>query len=107
MSRFGLWCIVLLTSSSFVYSSVELNTARIAYYNQRDFERAKTACLNGIKKGEINYELQGILGGCEIGLGNWQDAAEALIQAFAIDSIKTFDWLDKKGGGKQYFYQTF
>ena len=26
-------------------ASVELNTARIAYYNLRDFERAKNACL--------------------------------------------------------------
>lgn len=106
MSRFCFSCILILIKLSFVYSSVELNTARIAYYNERDYERAKVACLNGIKKGEINFELQGILGGCEIGLGNWKKAANALVQAFSIDSLKTHEWM-KKRGGESYYYQGF
>lgn len=104
MSRF--FFSFLLITLSFVYSSVELNTARIAYYNQRDYERAKTACLKGIKKGEINYELQGILGGSEIGLGNWKEAAHALVEAFIIDSLKTHEWMRKRGG-EGYYYQGF
>ena len=106
MSRFYFSCILVFVALSLVYSSVELNTARIAYYNQRDYERARTACLKGIKKGEINYELQGILGGCEIGLGNWEKAAQALAKAFIIDSLKTHDWM-KKRGGESYYYQGF
>lgn len=106
MNKFRFSYILIFTTLSFVYASVELNTARIAYYNERDFERAKTACQKGIEKGEINFELYGILGGCEIGLGHWQDAADALVKAFNIDSLKTHDWMRKKGG-ESYYYQGF
>jgi tetratricopeptide (TPR) repeat protein len=87
--------------------SPELNTARIAYYNNRDYERAKKACLKGIKEGQKNFELYAILAGCEISSGNWQDASAALINAFEVDSSKTFKWMDEKGGGEQNFYQAF
>jgi len=106
MSKFCFSCILVLITLSFVHSSVELNTARIAYYNERDYERAKAACLKGIKKGEVNFELHGILGGCEIGLGHWKNAALALAKAFSIDSLKTHDWIHKKGG-ESYYYQGF
>jgi len=89
------------------HAFVYLNTARIAFYNERDFERAKKACLDGIKQGKEHYELYAILGGSEIGLGNWQNASDALIKAFAIDSLKTIEWMSEKGGGVQYYYQTF
>lgn len=89
--------------NAFVY----LNTARIAFYNERDFERAKKACLDGIAAGKEHYELYAILGGSEIGLGNWQNASDALIKAFALDSLKTIEWMGEKGGGEQYYYQTF
>ena len=68
------------------YASVYLNTARIAYYNQGDFERAKKACVQGIEKGERNFELYAILSGCEIGLANWKAASAALVDAFSVDS---------------------
>ncbi|MGB3340309.1 MAG: tetratricopeptide repeat protein [bacterium] len=106
MSKFCFSCILILITLNFVHSSVELNTARIAYYNERDYERAKAACLKGIEKGEVNFELHGILGGCEIGLGHWKDAALALAKAFSIDSLKTHDWIHKKGG-ESYYYQGF
>ena len=86
--------------------SVNLNTARIAYYNEKDYPRAKKACLEGIKT-ENNYELYAILSGSEIGLGNWQEGAAALIKAIAIDSVKTWDWIGEKGGGNKYFGQAF
>ena len=89
------------------HAFVYLNTARIAFYNERNFERAKKACLDGIAQGQEHYELYAILGGSEIGLGNWQNASDALIKAFAIDSLKTIEWMSEKGGGVQYYYQTF
>ena len=88
-------------------ASVELNTARIAYYNLRDFERAKNACLQGIKKGQRHWELYAILGGCELDAGKWQAAADALVQALKIDSTDTFAWVSNRGGGTQYFFQAF
>ncbi len=106
MSRFRFSYVFFFAALSFVYASVELNTARIAYYNERDFERARTACLKGIEKGEVNFELYGILGGCEIGLGHWKDAALALAKAFSIDSVKTREWMQRKGG-ESYYYQGF
>ena len=81
--------LILIVLCQLGYASVFLNTARIAYYNERDFERAKKACLEGIEKGELNFELHAILGGRGIGYGNWKDASNALIRAFAIDSSKT------------------
>jgi len=99
--------LILIVLCQLGYASVFLNTARIAFYNERDFERAKKACLGGIEKGEVNFELHAILGGCEIGLGNWQKASNALIKAFTIDSLKTINWLSKKGGGDQYYFQGF
>jgi len=89
------------------YASMYLNTARIAYYTQNDFERAKKACLQGIAKGERNFELYAILSGSEIGLANWKEASTALVNAFAVDSSQTIDWIMDKGGGGKYFYQAF
>ena len=106
MSKFCFFCILILTTLSFVYSSVELNTARISYYNECDYYRAKTACLKSIENGEVNFEIYGILGGCEIGLGNWKNAGLALAKAFSIDSLKTQEWMRKKGG-VNYYYQGF
>ncbi len=99
--------LILIVLCQLGYASVFLNTARIAYYNERDFERAKKACLEGIEKGELNFELHAILGGCEIGFGNWKDASNALIRAFAIDSLKTIKWIGDRGGGEQYYFQAF
>lgn len=100
-------CFIILSYLSLGYASVYLNTARIAYFNEKDYERAKKACLEGIKKGKDHFELYAILGGCEIGLGNWRDAADALKKAFTKDTSKTLDWMSGKGGGEQYYYQAF
>ena len=89
------------------HAFVYLNTARIAFYNERDYERAKKACLDGITAGKENYELYAILGGSEIGLGSWQNGSDALIKAFALDSLKTIEWMSEKGGGEQYYYNAF
>jgi tetratricopeptide (TPR) repeat protein len=99
--------VVVLCCFSFAFSFVHLNTARIAYFQENDFERAKRACVAGIDAGEENFELYAILSGSEIGLGNWFDASEALIRALDLDSTETLDWVAEKGGGVQYFYQAF
>ncbi len=99
-----LWVILL---SHLAYASMYLNTARIAYYNQKDYERAKKACLQGIEKGERHFELYAILSGCEIGLANWEASSAALKNAFTVDSSKTMEWIMGKGGGEKYFYQAF
>lgn len=88
-------------------AAVYLTTARIAYFNEKDYKRAKKACLEGIEKEPNNFELYTILGGCEIGLGNWQDGANALINALTIDSTKTVNWISKRPEGENYYYQTF
>ncbi|MGB3479163.1 MAG: tetratricopeptide repeat protein [bacterium] len=106
MNKSRILTILILVSLSFIYASVELNTARICYYNEQNYARAKAACLKGIEKGEINFELYTILGGCEIGLGDWQAAAKALVKAFSIDSLKTHEWMRKRGG-ETYYYQAF
>ena len=106
MNKSRILTILILVSLSFMYASVELNTARICYNNEQDYKRAKAACLKGIEKGEINFELYTILGGCEIGLGDWQAAAKALVKAFSIDSLKTHEWMRKRGG-ETYYYQAF
>lgn len=84
-----------------------LNTARIAYYNEKDFERAKNACLKGIKEQPDNYEFYAILGGSEIGLGNWKDASAALMNAFKIDTSKTIKWMSERKEDGKYYYQAF
>ncbi len=104
MHRLCLVCFFLLFHLGHAF--VHLNTARIAYYNERDYPRAKKACLEGIKAGREHYELYAILGGSEIGLGNWKNAADALIMAYAVDSSKTLDWMNQRGG-EQYYFQAF
>jgi tetratricopeptide (TPR) repeat protein len=99
--------VVVLCCFSLGLSFVHLNTARIAYFQERDFERAKKACVAGIDVGETNFELYAILSGSEIGFGNWYNASRALISAFDIDSVETSNWITEKGGGEQYFYQAF
>lgn len=84
-----------------------LNTARIAYFNQEDYERAKKACLEGIELDPDNYELHSILGGSEMGLGNWQAAAQAFEKAFSADTSKTVEWIVKQAEGAKYYYQAF
>jgi tetratricopeptide (TPR) repeat protein len=98
---------VILVLCFFVigHASVELNTARIAYFNEQDYDRAKNACLKGIRKGQDNWELYAILSGSEIGLGNWQKAADALMTAFSKDTVKTGEWIENRGGGIDYFFQ--
>lgn len=98
--------LLILCFLSVSFASRYLNTARIAYYNERDFARAKAACLDGIAAGRENYELYAILGGSNIGLHNWHDAAHALINAFSLDSIKTLEWMDERGG-EDYYSQAF
>ena len=92
---------------SVAHASVELNTARIAYYNLKDYERARNACLQGIAKGEQHWELYAILGGCELDAGKWRRASDALITAIGVDSISAYEWITNKGGGDQYFFQSF
>ncbi|OPX17961.1 hypothetical protein BXT86_03660 [candidate division WOR-3 bacterium 4484_100] len=84
-----------------------LNTARIAYFNQKDFPRAKNACLEGIKTEPNNFEYYTILGGCEIALANWIPAAKALVQGFEADSAKAMEWIKKQKEGIKYYYQGF
>ncbi len=84
-----------------------LNTARIAYFNQKDFPRAKKACLEGIKTEPNQYEYYTILAGCEIALANWISAAKALGQGFEIDSAKAMDWINRQRDGIKYYYQGF
>lgn len=97
----------IVCSAALANASVELNTARIAYYNLRDCDRARNACLSGIEKGEKHWELYAILAGCELDAGKWQDAADALIQALEVDSASTMEWVANKGGGELYFFQAF
>lgn len=84
-----------------------LNTARIAYFTEKDYERAKKSCLQGIELAPDNYELYAILGGSELGLGNWQAAAEAFEKAFNADTAKTVEWITKQAEGAKYYYQAF
>lgn len=106
MLRSCVTSLLILCLLSVAFASRYLNTARITYYNERDYPRAKKACLEGIAAGHENYELYAILGGCEIGLRNWHEAAQALIKAFSLDSVKTFDWMGERGG-EEYYAQAF
>lgn len=89
------------------HASIELNTARIAYYNLKDYERAKNACLQGIEEGQQHWELYAIMSGCELDAGKWRRASDALIKALESDSTSTYEWITNKGGGDQYFFQSF
>jgi tetratricopeptide (TPR) repeat protein len=84
-----------------------LNTARIAYFSEKDYERAKKACLQGIELAPDNYELYAILGGSEMGLGSWQAAAKAFEKAFIADTLNTIEWIVEQAEGEKYYYQAF
>jgi tetratricopeptide (TPR) repeat protein len=84
-----------------------LNTARIAYFNEKDYARARRACLEGIGEAPDNYELYAILGGSEMGLGDWQAAAQAFEKAFAADMQQTRDWIVQQAEGEKYYFQAF
>lgn len=84
-----------------------LNTARIAYFNEKDYTRARKACLEGLKIEPSNFELNAILGGSEMGLGNWRASAEAFEKAFAADSAGTLDWIARQTEGEKYYFQAF
>jgi tetratricopeptide (TPR) repeat protein len=84
-----------------------LNTARIAYFNEKDYARARRACLEGIEVASDNYELYAILGGSEMGLGDWYAAAQAFEKAFAADTIQTRDWIAGQAEGEKYYFQAF
>lgn len=84
-----------------------LNTARIAYFSEKDYERAKKACLRGIELAPDNYELYAILGGSEMGLGSWRAAVQAFEKAFNADTSKTIEWIVKQAEGENYYYQAF
>lgn len=84
-----------------------LNTARIAYFNEKDYARARRACLEGIDVASDNYELYAILGGSEMGLGDWQAAARAFEKAFAVDTNQTKDWIVGQAEGEKYYFQAF
>ena len=84
-----------------------LNTARIAYFNEKDYARARRACLEGIKETPDNYELYTILGGSEMGLGDWQAAAQSFEKAFAADTQQTRDWIVRQAEGEKYYFQAF
>ncbi|UCG92749.1 MAG: tetratricopeptide repeat protein [candidate division WOR-3 bacterium] len=99
--------IALLPYRAWGDAAMWLNTARIAYYNEKDFERAKNACLKGIEEQPNNYEFHAILGGSEIGLGNWKDASVALMNAFKIDTSKTMKWMKERKEDEKYYYQAF
>jgi tetratricopeptide (TPR) repeat protein len=95
--------VCLLQADVFRY----LNTARIAYFNEKDHARARKACLEGIEVATDNYELYAILGGSEMGLGDWQAAAQAFEQAFAVDPQQTRDWIIGQAEGEKYYFQAF
>jgi tetratricopeptide (TPR) repeat protein len=84
-----------------------LNTARIAYYNEKDYDRARKACLEGIAIAGDNVELLSILGGSEIGLGNWGAASRAFDKAFAVDTTKALEWIARQPEGLKYYFQSF
>jgi tetratricopeptide (TPR) repeat protein len=84
-----------------------LNTARIAYFNEKDYARARRACLEGIEVASDNYELYAILGGSEMGLGDWYAAAQAFEKAFAADTTQTRDWIAGQAEGEKYYFQAF
>ncbi len=95
--------VCLLNADVFTY----LNTARIAYYNEKDYGRARNACLGGIALAGDNVELLSILGGSEIGLGNWAAAARAFEKAFAVDTTKVLEWIARQPEGLKYYFQPF
>lgn len=101
--------IVIILTASFLWADVftELNTARIAYFNEQDYERARAACLRGIELAADHFELHVILGGSEMGLANWQAAASAFEKAFEIDTSKTIEWIVKQKEGGVYYFQAF
>ncbi len=101
--------LLLLGFVFFVHADVFrfLNTARIAYFNEKDYARARRACLDGIEEAKDNYELYTILGGSEMGLGDWQAAAQAFERAFVIDSVQTRDWIMRQTEGEKYYFQAF
>jgi tetratricopeptide (TPR) repeat protein len=84
-----------------------LNTARIAYFNEKDYGRARKSCLDGLEIESGNVELLVLLGGAEMGLGNWAASADAFIRAFAADTGKTLDWIDNQTEGRKYYFQAF
>jgi tetratricopeptide (TPR) repeat protein len=84
-----------------------LNTARIAYFNEKDYGRAIKACLEGLEMEASNVELLAILAGSEMGLGNWAASADAFIRAFDADTSTTLDWIDKQPEGRKYYFQAF
>jgi len=100
------WVVVtlcLLQADVFKY----LNTARIAYFNEKDYGRARKACLDGIAEAPDNVELLSILGGSEMGLGNWGAASRAFEKAFAVDTSKTLEWIARQPEGLKYYFQSF
>ncbi|KPK63625.1 hypothetical protein AMJ83_06285 [candidate division WOR_3 bacterium SM23_42] len=101
--------IVIILTASFIWADVftELNTARIAYFNEQDYERARAACLRGIELAAGHFELHVILGGSEMGLANWQAAASAFEKAFEIDTSKTIEWIVNQKEGGMYYFQAF
>jgi tetratricopeptide (TPR) repeat protein len=107
MRKTMLWllllCICLARADVFRY----LNTARIAYFNERDYARARKACLEGLQIEAGNFELNAILGGAEMGLGNWEASALAFEKAFAADTLKTLDWIAQQTEGEKYYFQAF
>jgi tetratricopeptide (TPR) repeat protein len=84
-----------------------LNTARIAYFNEKDYGRARKSCLDGIAMAPDNVELLSILGGSEMGLGNWGAAAKAFERAFTVDTAKTLEWIGGQPEGMKYYFQSF
>jgi tetratricopeptide (TPR) repeat protein len=84
-----------------------LNTARIAYFNEKDYGRARKACLEGIEVAPENIELYAILGASEMGLGDWRAAAQAFEKAFATDTQQTRDWIVRQDEGEKYYFLAF
>lgn len=84
-----------------------LNTARIAYFNEKDYGRARKSCLDGLEIEPGNVELLTLLGGSEMGLGNWAASADAFVRAFAADTGKTLEWIDNQTEGRKYYFQAF
>lgn len=106
--RRSLFCVFIL-ATCFLWADVftELNTARIAYFNEQNYERARAACLRGIKLAPDHLELHVILGGSEMGLANWQAAALAFEKAFVIDTSNAIEWIVKQKEGVTYYFQAF
>ncbi len=107
MRRLIICWVVLMACLAQADVFMYLNTARIAYFNDRDYDRARKACLEGLAQAPDNVELLLILGASEMGLGNWGAASQSFEKAFGADTAKALDWITRRPEGVKYYFQAF